>query len=1274
MADTHGGLIPCRGVRRHHRTRLVHAFPVGSPKSRNFPSPSLHYKGPDEDNPRPMRRVVTNPTHSSWRRDLQTIFNSGTLAGLSDGQLLERIASRRGMGEEGNLEVESAFALLIERHGPMVLRVCRSVLRDPHEADDAFQATFLILLRRAASIRKRDSVGPWLHGVAHRVAAGARSAEARRRSHERRWFERRQEAMPPRGVDPHEFDLSSTIHAELDRLPERYPRTDRPLRPGGTVARRGRAAARMAARDGQEPAQPRTAAAPRPTRPTRRRPGDGRARPVRLGTDPAGGGRGRGLPRAGPHDVRVDPIGATLAWGSSASVLALARRVPGTAIAGKLKTTGLVMVLLGLSALGIGYLASILPLVNPGDQAGAPRAPTPPELATQASEARTADDAPEDPPRPFEPYLESVDISGRATGPGGQPVAGATVYVIDWKDPRPGANYGRSRLLTTLTTGQDGRFIARGVELSATPRSGRSGVAMGQFQVAATAPGFGLTWHEVNRVRPAERRPSTSTYLTAMEPETFYQGEPIRVDLALDLPATVRGRLVDDLGRPLAGVEVRFGIRDNIRQLGGDTTWSCVRLDPTDAIPEGRRDFPYIASLPEAIRSARTRPDGTYWIDGLPREAQFFCAINPGPDYEPANPTIATTTRALPDVRGLGHDAVLDHRFLAPRDVRLAVRYSDTDRPARNATVRARSERTMLGTGSVGAADDEGRVTLHLRPGEYELAIEPPLDAPYRPGRKIIEIGREQVAEITDLKLEPAALVTLEAVDAKTGAGIEGVRFQFETDASHERRDLPSQLVIVDHPVTDDRGRLRAIVEPGRRRFFVESAPPGWKFEGTTGTRLDLAAGQETTARFAFARDEGPAANGSAQGDSSAFPEDLVNKWRRQQRATRTGKFHIRSHVIGGTGSVPRAELDALLDRVGPGEPAALAAKIRARFLEREGPDMNSHEIVVDAGRRRDMRRARNNFILATYINNAKESINQEGMGAEILDAKDVGLYYLGFPDFTYWPPLGGRPARSDAEPGGVPAIRRTEGPHGRLAIESETETARARWVVDRTSGFVHAYSWITRPSRTVAGRESGGPAVRPEGVRRRRRPADGPRRGATLRRSRRLPRDQDHRRGQPSVSSGPARFRARRALQDLDRQQTQGSEDSEPGHRPLPGRRRGRLRRRDGVALPIDRAGPQAGPAGAVDRARGMVRPERPGRGPRPRRQGRAGPLLGEHLRTVHGRADRGPGRRRSLRRQGRGLGLDRAPQQRPQRRAWRPAGPQAGADISPGHRPTGG
>ncbi len=132
------------------------------------------------------RLVVTIHSNRTLRRDLETIFQAGTLAGLTDGQLLERFVSRHG-----GAEAEAVFALLIERHGPMVLRVCRGVLGDPHEADDAFQATFLVLLRQAGAIRNRESVGPWLHGVAHRVASCARSAAARRRAHERRWSERR---------------------------------------------------------------------------------------------------------------------------------------------------------------------------------------------------------------------------------------------------------------------------------------------------------------------------------------------------------------------------------------------------------------------------------------------------------------------------------------------------------------------------------------------------------------------------------------------------------------------------------------------------------------------------------------------------------------------------------------------------------------------------------------------------------------------------------------------------------------------------------------------------------------------------------------------------------------------------------------------------------------------------------------------------------------------------------------------------------------------------
>src|SRR4051794_30995177 len=146
------------------------------------------------------------------RMSLKALFEGGTVAGLTDGQLLERFATRRDEA------AELAFAALVERHGPTVLRVCRGVLRDPHDADDAFQATFLVLARKAGSVRRRDSVGSWLYGVALRVSADARSMAARRRTHERRAA---QMSARPAGDDAHD-DLAAVVHEEVGRLPEPF--------------------------------------------------------------------------------------------------------------------------------------------------------------------------------------------------------------------------------------------------------------------------------------------------------------------------------------------------------------------------------------------------------------------------------------------------------------------------------------------------------------------------------------------------------------------------------------------------------------------------------------------------------------------------------------------------------------------------------------------------------------------------------------------------------------------------------------------------------------------------------------------------------------------------------------------------------------------------------------------------------------------------------------------------------------------------------------------
>ncbi len=117
--------------------------------------------------------MTTRLAQSKWR-SLDALFNAGNLGALTDRELLERFRTDRGAsGQE-------AFRILVERHGPMVLGLCRSLILDPHDAEDAFQATFLVLVRKGDAIWVRESLGPWLYGVASRVARRARRRRARR--------------------------------------------------------------------------------------------------------------------------------------------------------------------------------------------------------------------------------------------------------------------------------------------------------------------------------------------------------------------------------------------------------------------------------------------------------------------------------------------------------------------------------------------------------------------------------------------------------------------------------------------------------------------------------------------------------------------------------------------------------------------------------------------------------------------------------------------------------------------------------------------------------------------------------------------------------------------------------------------------------------------------------------------------------------------------------------------------------------------------------------
>ncbi len=168
---------------------------------------------------------MTQMAPPSSIRQIEQIFAGDSVAGLDDRQLLERFIDRGGTAGD------AAFAALVSRHGPMVLLVCRQVLGDLHEAEDAFQAVFLVLARRALSVRDPDLLANWLHRVAIRTARKAKTRQLRRQRHQLVGVSSRA-SLPfqatARVASPEQEAVSreycAALHEEIDRLPAAFRR------------------------------------------------------------------------------------------------------------------------------------------------------------------------------------------------------------------------------------------------------------------------------------------------------------------------------------------------------------------------------------------------------------------------------------------------------------------------------------------------------------------------------------------------------------------------------------------------------------------------------------------------------------------------------------------------------------------------------------------------------------------------------------------------------------------------------------------------------------------------------------------------------------------------------------------------------------------------------------------------------------------------------------------------------------------------------------------
>jgi RNA polymerase sigma factor (sigma-70 family) len=362
--------------------------------------------------------------------------------GPPDAHLLQRFRERRD---------ELAFGAIVRRHGRMVLRVCRDVLHRREDAEDAFQATFLVLARSAASIREGASLSSWLYGVAYRVAHSARRDANKRQAHERR---ARQVARTRTDLDPALRELQEVLAEEVSRLPEKY------RAPFVLCCLEGKSKPEAAAQLGwkEGTVSGRLARARERLRQRLTRRGLTLAAVLCAGAVAAGDALA-----LSPPLVRTT-IKAVLG-AAPAPVAALAEGVTKAMFANKIKVATLLALLVGCLAAGAGALICRAVAAEPAAQAPAPPAAE----------------------KPWPEAPQAVEVSGRVLGPDDKPFAGAKLLVV-----HRGAK--KEDLTVKATTGDDGRF--------------RVAVAPAdldrQARLVATATDHGPDWIDLRQRKPAD--------------------------------------------------------------------------------------------------------------------------------------------------------------------------------------------------------------------------------------------------------------------------------------------------------------------------------------------------------------------------------------------------------------------------------------------------------------------------------------------------------------------------------------------------------------------------------------------------------------------------------------------------------------------------------------------------------------------------------------------------------------------------------------------------
>jgi RNA polymerase sigma factor (sigma-70 family) len=734
------------------------------------------------------------------RHVLRRLHDTESLSEASDANLLGRFTAGRD---------EAAFAALVRRHGGMVLGVARRGLACAEDAEDVFQATFLVLARKAGSIRKPDSVGGWLHGVAHRLALRARDQGARRRQRERRAADMRDTDT---GSEAAWEDVREALDAALGELPEKY-RTALVLcyLEGKTHQEAARLLGCPLATLRTHIARGRTLLRKRLT-----------ARGLALSVAGLGALLIAGAAHAAPGALVKATVGMAIPFAAGRSVAALCSpRVAGLVAGGlravflsKAKPALAVLLAVGLLVAGAGALAH--------HALAAPKAPAASPPATPQAQA-----GPQPAPA-ANGKAQAVEVRGRVLDPDGKPFRGARVSVV-----RLRASLKPLRWETH--SGADGAF-----RLAIAPRADEDAdypFPEEEFLVAA-ADGYGLA------VQTDDATPSGGVTLRLARE---------------DVP--VRGRILDLDGKPIPGVTVRVDSL-SIPTAGDLSPWlAAVQANPQDGYDVearflGRVSFHDTASPFPVVT---TDAEGRFEIRGVGRERVVALTLR-GPTVAFSHISVRTRpgktiTAAMfaPNPQGgrlTYYGATFDHVAAPGRPITGTVRDRDTGKPLAGVTVQ--SERFA---GNNASGDSSVR-TVTDKDGRYRLVGMPKgkgnaIKAAPAPGQSyfsaVRDLGDPPGLEplTTDFALKHGVLVKGRVLDKVTRQPVRSrvMYLVFEDNPQHKGvPDFQPDLYLETQPD----GSFQLVAFPGRGIL----AARGWNDHYRMSFGADKIKGQDPQGFF----------------------------------------------------------------------------------------------------------------------------------------------------------------------------------------------------------------------------------------------------------------------------------------------------------------------------------------------------------------------------------------------------------------------------------------